>query len=221
MQMNSEKYLREYYNRRAQEFESVYHRDDPIRQREQAAIASTMKRVLTGRNVLEIACGTGFWTEIASQSAQHIVAIDSSTEMLQIACSKSIPTDKVQFQYADAYALGSVDGYFDGGLANFWFSHIPKKRINEFLLGFHKRISKGASVFMADNVYVQGVGGELVRQSDGEDTFKMRELSNGSKHKVLKNYYTEFQIQQILAPFTFNLNIHMGSCFWWVSYSVN
>ena len=219
--MNSEKHLIEYYNRRAQEFESIYHRDDPIRQREQATVASTMRQVLMGRSVLEIACGTGFWTEIASRSAQHIVAIDSSTEMLQIACSKSISADKVQFQHADAYALDSVAGDFDGGLANCWFSHIPKKRINEFLLGFHKRIGRGASVFMADNVYMQGVGGELISQFDSEDTFKMRELSNGSRHKVLKNYYTAYQIQQILAAFTFNLNIHMGSCFWWVSYNVN
>ena len=219
--MNSEKHLREYYDQRAQEFESVYHRDDPIRQGEQSAIALTMKQALTGRSVLEIACGTGFWTEIASQSAQHIVAIDSSIEMLQIACSKSIPAGKVQFQHADAYALDRVAGHFDGGLANFWFSHVPKKRINEFLLGFHKRIGKGASVFMADNIYVHGVGGELVSQSDSEDTFKMRELSNGSKHKVLKNYYTEYQIQQILAPFTSNLNIQMGCCFWWVSYNLD
>lgn len=219
--MKSEKHLREYYNQRAQEFESIYYRNDPVRQKEQAAIASTMKQVLTGRSVLEIACGTGFWTGIASQTAQHIVAIDTSTEMLQIACSKSIPANKVQFQHADAYALHTVAGSFDGGLANFWFSHIPKKRINEFLFGFHKRIGKGASVFMADNVYVHDVGGELVSQPDSEDTFKMRALSNGSKHKVLKNYYTEYQIQQILAPFTFNLNIHMGSYFWWVSYSVN
>jgi ubiquinone/menaquinone biosynthesis C-methylase UbiE len=218
--MNPEGTLREYYNRRAQEFEAIYHRDDPVRQEEQETLATRMKDVLRGRSVLEVACGTGFWTEIASQTALHIVAIDNSTEMLRIAQSKPIRQDKVQFLQADAYALSSVPGFFNGGLANFWFSHIPKSRIDEFLIGFHKRIGRSGAVFMADNVYMPGVGGELITQSGSEDTFKVRELSNGSKHKILKNYYTEDQIRQILMPLTSNLRIHMGSCFWWVSYNV-
>ena len=218
--MNPERTLREYYNRRAQEFESIYHRDDPVRQEEQASLATRMKEVLKERSVLEIACGTGFWTEIASQTAYRIVAIDNSAEMLRIAQSKPIRPDKVLFLQADAYALRSVPGIFNGAIANFWFSHIPKSRINEFLIGLHKRIGRSGVVFMADKVYVPGVGGELITPSSSEDTFKVRELSNGSKHKILKNYYTEDQIRQILMPVTSNLNIHMGSCFWWVSYNL-
>ncbi len=218
--MKPEKALRNYYNQRAQEYESIYHRDDPIRQQEQNAISKVMKEVLRDRSILEVACGTGFWTQIVSQTARHIVAIDSSTEMLQIAKSKTIQPNKVSFLEADAYALSNVPGSFEGGLANFWFSHIPKTRINEFLLGFHKKIAKHGAVFMADNTYVPGIGGELVTQPGSEDTFKVRKLVNGSEHVILKNYYTKNQLRDIFTTFTANLNIHLGSCFWWISYEV-
>ncbi|HMK82183.1 MAG TPA: class I SAM-dependent methyltransferase [Candidatus Bathyarchaeia archaeon] len=218
--MKTEKALRNYYNQRAQEYESIYHRDDPIRQQEQNAISKVMKEVLRDRSILEVACGTGFWTQIVSQTARHIVAIDSSTEMLQIAKSKTIQPNKVTFLEADAYALSNVPGSFEGGLANFWFSHIPKTRINEFLLGFHKKIVKHGAVFMADNTYVPGIGGELVTQPGSEDTFKVRKLVNGSEHVILKNYYTKNQLRDIFTTFTANLNIHLGSCFWWISYEV-
>jgi ubiquinone/menaquinone biosynthesis C-methylase UbiE len=220
VQVKAEKALREYYNKRAKEYESIYHRDDPVRQKEQSAIATAMKGVLKGRSVLEIACGTGFWTEIAAQTAERIIAIDSSPEMLRIAQSKALQSDKVQFLQADAYALSNVPGEFDAGLANFWFSHIPKLRINGFLLGFHKRIGKNGAVFMADNVYMPDVGGDLVAQSGSEDTFKVRELSNGSRHLVLKNYYAENQIRCILTPFATDLDVHLGHCYWWASYKV-
>lgn len=218
--MKPENALREYYNRRALEYESIYHRDDPIRRNEQTAVATAMSEVLKGRSVLEVACGTGFWTEIVAQTARRIVAIDSSLEMLRIAQSKTVPTEKVKFLQADAYALSSVPGKFDAGLANFWFSHIPRARLNEFLVGFHTRIGNNGAVFMADNVYIPGVGGDLVAQSGSEDSFKVRKLADGSRHLVLKNYYSEEEIRRVLSLCTADLSVHLGNCYWWISYKI-
>jgi len=212
--------LQRYYNRRAQEYEQVYLRGDPIRQGEQTAIAAEMRKIFQNRCVLEIACGTGFLTEKIVDIAEHIVATDLSQKMLAIARSKKI-LNSVEFQQVDAYALSAVPGVFDAGLANFWFSHMPQMRIAEFLDGFHKKLSKGAVVFMADNVYIPGVGGELVTRPGTEDTFKVRELSDGSKHEVLKNYYSADQLQNMFAPRTRDLKIHVGQCFWWISYALS
>ena len=212
--------MQEYYRARAREYEQIYHRDDPVRQGEQAAIAEAMKETFRDRRVLEGACGTGFWTEVAAEAAQHVVAVDIAPEMLDIARAKGLSPDKVEFRAGDAYALESVAGTFDAGLANFWFSHIPKARIVEFLDGFHERIGKGALVFMADNVYVPGVGGELVTRSGSEDTFKRRTLSDGSRHEVLKNYYDVDQLRRTLSSHATDLHIHVGRCFWWVRYRI-
>lgn len=48
---------------------------------------------------------------------------------------------------------------------------------------------------MADNVYVCGIGGDLIYKHDEVDTYKIRELSNGEKYEILKNYYNEDELK--------------------------
>jgi SAM-dependent methyltransferase len=211
----------EYYSRRAREYERVYHRDDSARQREQVELADALKEALQNRCVLEITCGTGYWTEAAAQVARYIVATDASPEMLAVAAEKGLPAGRVEFRLADAYDLAAVSGSFDAGLAGFWLSHVPKGRMDAFLDGLHARLSPGSVVFMADNVYVPGVGGELLRKPDREDTFKLRTLSDGTEYEVLKNYYSADQLRRIFAQRAINLEAHIGKCFWWITYEIN
>jgi SAM-dependent methyltransferase len=218
--MRAQRTLRNYYHLRAQEYEEIYHRPDPVRQKELSEIAVDMKAALAGRSVLEIACGTGFWTAVAAEAAEKVIATDISNEMLAIAKSKNLPKGKVEFSVVDAYVLDSISETFDAGLANFWLSHVPKSQLDDFLHRFHGKLADGAVVFMADNVYIPGVGGELIRRPDCEDTFKLRELSDGSKYEVLKNYYDENHLCEIFKLLSPELKIRMGDYFWWLSYSL-
>jgi hypothetical protein len=68
---------------------------------------------------------------------------------------------------------------------------------------------------------VPGVGGELITRPGVVDTFKLRELADGSKHEVLKNYYQASELRELLAPHSTGLEIHVGECFWRVSYYVH
>ncbi len=212
--------LPEYYSRRAPEYERMWYRDEPLRQGEQAAIVEVMQRLFADRRVLEVACGTAHWTQFVAATAEWIYALDAAPPMLALAREKQLPPGKVEFHAGDAYALAAVPGNFNAGLANFWFSHIPTARLQDFLHGFHRRLGRGAVVCMADNVFVPGLGGELIIRPGCADTFKQRELADGSKHEVLKNYYDADQLRTILAPHATGLRIHRGQCFWWVSYSV-
>jgi SAM-dependent methyltransferase len=212
--------MNEYYDKRAAEYETIYQRNDPVRQNELAQISASICKYLADRRILEVACGTGFWTQVASQVATHVVATDISQEMLKIARTKNLPANKVEFLAMDSYALNDLAEEFNGGLANFWFSHIPKKRIKEFLASFHGCLERNSIVFMADNLYIPGVGGELVSREGSEDTFKRRKLSDGSEHLVLKNYYDAAELREILAPETRDLNLHSALCYWWLTYKV-
>ena len=212
--------LRDYYDRRAREYEAIYRRDDPVRQGEQTAIAEAMRVALAGRRVLELACGTGYWTARLADVARSVVGVDASPRMLSVACAKGPPHESVAFLLGDAYRLPFVAGAFDGALANFWLSHVPRARTSAFLADLHAHLAPGAVVAMADNVYVPGVGGELVTRPGTHDTFKRRRLADGSAHEVLKNYYDADQLQRLLAPLADGLHIHVGRCFWWVTYRV-
>jgi SAM-dependent methyltransferase len=215
-----DKALRRYYDEQANVYDDMYRRSDPVWRRELEALANTMVKTLSSRRVLEIACGTGFWTEIVAKVAKHVVAVDISEKMLTVARKRRIRNVNVEYIHGDAYALGEIPGEFDGGLANFWFSHIPKARIDEFLYRFHEKLGSTAVVFMADNVYIPGIGGQLITKHGIEDTFKLREGSNGSKHEVLKNYYNRDTLMRLLASKTVDLKAHEVKYFWWVKYMV-
>ena len=212
--------LRDYYDRRAEQYEEIYRREDPVRRGELEAIAAAMCRALAGRRVLEIACGTGYWTERLAVSAERVVGIDAAPRMLRIARAKGLPGGKVCFRQADALELASIPGEFDAALANFWLSHVPRADLGGFLDALHRRIGAGGRVFLADNVYLPGVGGELVADPSTADTFKLRALADGSTHRVLKNYFTADQLREVLAGAE-DLSVHVGRCFWWLDYTIS
>jgi len=136
---------KEYYSARAHEFEQIYERDDPVRTHEIETISSLIEREFSGKHVLEIACGTGFWTQFTTGSAKYIVATDFSDSMLEIARSKMLAVDKVSFCNCEAFNLQQIEGEFNAGMANFFLSHVPKLRLKEFLTGFHNRLEEGAT----------------------------------------------------------------------------
>lgn len=215
-----EKALRDYYDRRAPEFEAVYRGTDPQRLRELGELADAVRGALPGRRVLEVACGTGYWTARAAEVAAHIVATDASEPMLRLARDKNLASEKVEFRIADAYELDALPGRFDAGLVMFWISHVPKSRVRAFLDGLHARLGAGAVVFLADNVDVPGVGGPAMAKPGCADSFKIRELSDGSRYEVLKNYYDTGKLRGWLAPTADELHIHFGRCYWWARYRV-
>lgn len=210
--------MKAYYSKRAQEYEKIYHREDPVRQGEQKRIVEQISTLFEGRSVLEVACGTGYWTAYLDRVADHVVGVDASEEVLQIARSKGY--SNAEFLLGDAYELGAIEGRFDGALANFWFSHVQKDRIEPFLQGLHHRLEPGAVVFMADNILMDGIGGELIAKVGEADTYKIRTLEDGTTYEILKNYYDKNELTELFAPYAEDLSIEMGTCFWWLSYRV-
>ena len=215
--------MKDYYKRRAEEYEEIYHREDPMRQGEQAKISEALEKAFDGLDLLEIACGTGYWTVFASKTAKRITATDAVNEVLDIARQKEYQS-QIEFRQEDAYKLSFPDDRFTGGLANFWFSHIPKHKIKSFFMEFCRVLRSGSTVFMADNVYLEGIGGELIRKKGDANTYKLRILKDGSESLVIKNYYSLNELVSIFQQFdpTFTeKNVFYGRCFWYLSYRIN
>ena len=75
--------LVEYYRRRAGEYEAIYAK--PERQADLALLRKEVPQRLAGRRVLEIACGTGYWTALVAPLAASVVATDTAEEPMAIA----------------------------------------------------------------------------------------------------------------------------------------
>jgi ubiquinone/menaquinone biosynthesis C-methylase UbiE len=212
-----------YYKDRAKEYEEVYQWRDKNRQQEQDLMSIQMTTFLSGTDVIDVGCGTGYWTQRISKTTKSIVGIDINQAVLDIAVSKtySCPTE---FKLMDAYKLEFAERKFAGAVASFWLSHISKENITKWLEQLHRILKPEARVFVADNTFIEGIGGDLIRKAGDPNTYKLRTLNDGSKHLIVKNYFTEDELVELFSPyekhFTYE-NVFLGKCFWWVKYSVH
>ena len=181
--------ITEYYANRASEYEFIYQK--PERQRDLEQIKTKLSRVFYGLDVLETACGTGYWTRFACRSAKSITATDYNVEVLNIAREKDYGNCPVKFVKADAYVLDEVDGLFNAALVGFWWSHVPISKLDEFLKVMHSKLSGGARIIIFDNRYVEGNSTPISRTDDEDNTYQIRKLSDGSTYEVLKNFPSE------------------------------
>ncbi|NHJ84105.1 MAG: class I SAM-dependent methyltransferase [Asgard group archaeon] len=214
--------MEEYYRKWAPDYEKFYYTCSPELKKGNELTAKLMKDHLRGRSVLEVACGTGYWTKILSSVAKEIIATDLLPEVLYYAKLKQYDCS-VSFLIADAYNLSLPNYSFSGGLANFWFSHIPKERINFFLSDFHKRLQSKSTVFITDNNPQHLPDGRLFSFPNDANTYRLRTITDGSEHYVLKNYYSKDDLLAIFSKHIENFNdsnIVYDEYFWRVYYTI-
>jgi demethylmenaquinone methyltransferase/2-methoxy-6-polyprenyl-1,4-benzoquinol methylase len=180
--------MRAYYAQRASYYERVYHK--PERQPDLRAMEAWISTPFAGRRVLEIACGTGWWTPHAARDAASWLATDINPETLAVARAKALPAC-VRFAALDAYALqGLPAGPFDAAFAGCWWSHVPLERLSGWLDLLHARLEPGARVVFLDNSFVQSSSTPITRRDAAGNTYQQRTLDDGSGHEVLKNFPT-------------------------------
>ena len=186
--------LADYYAARAPEYEAVYAK--PERQADLRELRRLVTGYFAGRHVLEVACGTGYWTVPIASSAASVHATDVGAEVLDIARAKSLPPGvRVEFGYADAYALDAVPGNFDAAFAGFWLSHVRREDAPRFLRGLNDRVGPGARVMLVDNRYVEGSSLPITRTDTAGDTYQHRTLGSGAEYEVLKNFPTAGELR--------------------------
>ena len=205
-----------YYAHRAKEYERIYAK--PERRDDLERLRSFVVRTFAGADVFEVACGTGYWTEIVAPSASSVVATDLNEEVLAIARSKPIDPQKVTFHRQDAYALPTLPQRFTGGLAAFWWSHVPRARLHSFLCGFHRIFSQSARVVFIDNVYVESSSTPISRTDELGDTYQIRKLDDGSRHEVLKNFPTAPELIATVDNLAVEVQVEFLRYYWILSY---
>src|SRR6185437_317590 len=94
--------------------------------------ADLLRAGLTG-DVLELACGTGWWTERLARTAARLTCIDGSPETIDInrrrlsAAGLALP----RYEVADLFEW-TPSASFDAVFFSFWLSHVPADRFDWF-----------------------------------------------------------------------------------------
>jgi demethylmenaquinone methyltransferase/2-methoxy-6-polyprenyl-1,4-benzoquinol methylase len=187
--------MRDYYAARAPEYDAIYRK--PERQADLRAIEQWVPPKFVGARVLEIACGTGYWTQFIAPVARQVTGLDAAPETLDIARSR-VPGSNVEFLVGDAYDPPRQPR-FDAAFCGFWFSHIPRARRREFVSGLHAALRPGARVVMLDNRYVEGSSTPVSEYDADGNGYQGRKLADGSTHLVLKNFPSERELRTLVA----------------------
>lgn len=206
-----------YYASRAPEYDRIYRK--PERQADLAVLRERLPACFAGRRVLEIACGTGFWTQYIAPRARAIVALDAAPETMAIAACR-VSADTVRFVHGDAYALPTDLGTFDAAFAGFWFSHVPLARQRAFLQGLGAVLAPGAIVVLLDNRYVAGSSTPIAETDQQGNSYQLRTLDDGTTHRVLKNFPTQARLRQVLDGLGSQLVLTELDYYWMLQYQV-
>jgi len=188
--------LRAYYAARAAEYDAIYRK--PERQADLRALEAWLVPRFCGARVLEMACGTGYWTQFLARSAASVLGLDAAPQTLALARARALGAH-VHWAVGDAYAPPRTPEAFDAAFAGFWFSHIPRARRVAFLLGLHAALPAGAPVVLLDNCFVPGSSTPICETDAAGDTWQRRTLGDGSEHRVLKNFPDRTELDSAAA----------------------
>lgn len=210
-----------YYADRANYYERVYHK--PERQQDLRRLEADLPRYFAGRRVLELACGTGWWTPHGARDCTSWLATDLSEETLQLARRKPMPAAKVEFQIVDAYTLTELgsSARFDAAFAGFWWSHVPVLRLSSWLDTLHSHLEPGSQVIMLDNSFVKFSSSPISRRDADGNTYQIRTLDDGSTYEVVKNFPTAAEVIGALSPRARNAHWMQYSYYWLLSYELS
>jgi SAM-dependent methyltransferase len=121
-----------------------------------AEVRERIAALVRGHTVLELACGTGYWTEVIAATADKVLATDLLDEMIVGAQQRSLPEGKVAFRRVDGLDLPDDLGTFSCVFIGFWWSHLKRDEQDALLAQLRARLGRDVVLILLDEAYVEG-----------------------------------------------------------------
>ena len=202
----------QFYAKSAANHDRIY--DRPERQSDLERMRGHVAEVLRGHTVLELACGTGYWTRILADVADKVVATDINPEMVAMATLRALPADKVSLRVADAYDLPADIGDFTAVFIGFWWSHVKREEQEKFLAQLKAKVGKDMFIVLLDDAYVEG-SSETVARTDLEgNTYQIRVAPDGDRYEIPKTYPSDSALRKKLASSVREIKIVRLEYYW-------
>ena len=196
----------DYYRERAGEYDATAYGDVAAANARIARLVAQMRP--TGR-VLEIACGTGLWTQALAEFADTVTAIDAAPEAVRIARDR-VRSANVSFEIADVFSW-DPGARFDVVFFSAWLSHVPMSRFEEFWHWLGSLLAEGGRVLFIDE-HVDERGKESYIGGQGE--IVERRLRDGRAFRVVKNFVEPEQLERRLRRLGWDCVIHRDGLDW-------
>jgi 2-polyprenyl-3-methyl-5-hydroxy-6-metoxy-1,4-benzoquinol methylase len=196
----------DYYRRRAAEYDVTAYGDVAAAR---ARIARLVAQLQPTGKVLEIACGTGMWTQALAEWADSVTAIDAAPEVLAIARDR-VPSPIVSFEVADVFSW-DLGERFDVIFFSAWLSHVPTTRFEQFWHSLRDLLAEDGRVLFIDEHIDERPKEAYV---EGREEIVERQLEDGSTFRVVKNFVDPEQLALTLRQLSWDCTIRRDSNDW-------
>lgn len=188
----------EYYRARAAEYDEWFYRRGRFDRgeaanaawfAESAEVFVAFEALGVGGDVLELAPGTGIWTERVARMARTVTAVDASPEMVAINRVKLGPgVANVEYLLADLFTW-QPDRQYDACCFGFWISHIPLERLDSFLATVAGALRPGGKVFFVDGRREPTSTANNHQLPEVGEQVMTRKLNDGRAFQIVKNFF--------------------------------
>lgn len=157
-------------------------------------------------SALELACGTGIWTQELVRISQQVTALDASPEVIAINQAKLNHDPRVTYVQADLFAW-EPDTQYDVVFFGFWLSHVPPEKLDAFLVNVARAVRRGGHVFLVDSRRTQSGTAHDHASYEHENIRHTRKLNDGREFTIIKIFYSPDALGQKLATFGFEPDV--------------
>jgi SAM-dependent methyltransferase len=208
--------LEKYYAHCAASYDAVYGQEE--RQDDLDDLQEAVAELMQGHKVLELACGSGYWTEFISIAAESVLAIDASPEMLALAAKRDVDPDVVTFAQGDAMTLADIPaGQYTACFAAGWWSHIGRAEQEKYLALLRSKLGKDALLVLLDSNQVEGVSVPIARTDADGNTYQFRTAPDGERFEIMKNYPTDSWLRKRLSNAAREVRVKRLEYYWLAS----
>ncbi len=160
--------------------------------------------------VLELASGTGWWTQWLAQHGRLVTAVDAAEEMLALNRER-VKATNVKYIAADIFEW-KPNRKFDLVFFAFWLSHVPHDRFAAFWQLVGDSLALHGRVFFVDELDTEEARGQETRV--GGDAV-LRTLEDGRQFRAVKVFYQPSELEAKLRTLGWNVDVHhAGSLYW-------
>ena len=205
-----------YYRARAGEYDEWFYRTgrydhgEELNQNwfnEVAVVKNALHQVKPVTNILELACGTGIWTQELLRIGQKITAIDASDEMIEINRLK-LGALNVDYRQLDLFSW-EPDQEYDFVYFSFWLSHVPPTLLDSFLTKVYNSVRPEGQVFIVDSRFSPTSTAKNHTLQDNKKIYQTRKLNDGQNFKVVKIFYQHDVLQKKLTEIGFLADVRV------------
>lgn len=191
----------DYYRARAAEYDATsgYAPDS------RTALIAAIEHFAPRGRVLELACGTGQWTQVLARAASGLTAVDASAEMLELNRTRLSRPD-VNYVQADLFAWSPPPRRFDVVFFAAWLSHVPPQRFDAFWGQVTSALAEGGRVFVIDELPAAGAQERPVAGAPAPAVH--RQIATGARYRAIKVFYEPAELERRSAELGFALEVH-------------